>query len=353
MQRSIVLFENSCKSPATLENYRFSLDKFLEFTKIKDYDSLLTLDSDFLQELLENYLFELKKRGLRRKSIESYFCALECFLDVNKKNYHKKSLHRMFPADSKHGSDKPYTTEDIQKMLSATTSKRNKALILFFSSIGGRPGVLIDPVLRFGHLHPMPLGCKAVLLYEDSTEEYWAFLTPEASAAIEEYKNARILKGEQITNNSPLFRNEMGKKIKPMNYQAMVSVIRVILNHSEIERIKKGDRYDKAIFYGFRKRFNTILKLNNKVNSNVAEKLMAHNRGLDGAYLKPTREECFAEFVKAVPNLTVNDSERLNEKIRLQNESKEKEDYDKEIRIFKLERSLEDVYKLLAQIRSE
>ncbi len=80
-----------------------------------------------------------------------------------------------------------------------------------------------------------------------------------------------------------------------------------------IERKKIGNRYDKAIVYGFRKRFNGILKMNNNVNSNIAEKLMAHKRGLDGVYLQPTREECFAEFVKAIPELTIDPIERNNQ----------------------------------------
>ena len=37
---------------------------------------------------------------------------------------------------------------------------------------------------------------------------------------------------------------------------------------------------------------------------------MAHKNGLDGVYLTPTREQCFAEFKKAIPQLTVNDSAR-------------------------------------------
>lgn len=37
---------------------------------------------------------------------------------------------------------------------------------------------------------------------------------------------------------------------------------------------------------------------------------MAHKRGLDGTCLKPTMEECFAEFKKAIPELTVNNSAR-------------------------------------------
>jgi len=50
---------------------------------------------------------------------------------------------------------------------------------------------------------------------------------------------------------------------------------------------------------------NTILKLESKVNSNIAEKIMGHKNGLDGVYLSPTREECFKEFVKGIDQLTI------------------------------------------------
>jgi len=90
------------------------------------------------------------------------------------------------------------------------------------------------------------------------------------------------------------------------------------------------------------------MKLNNEVNSNIAEKLMAHKKGLDGVYFKPTREECFAEFVKAIPELTVDESERLKEQLKKQcQELKDQSDKDK--RITDLESKLEIVYKLLSQ----
>ena len=64
------------------------------------------------------------------------------------------------------------------------------------------------------------------------------------------------------------------------------------------------------IDHGFRKRFNTILKINNDVNTNIAEKLMQHKKGLDGSYLTPTRQQCFAEFVKAIYELTIDAQQR-------------------------------------------
>ena len=42
---------------------------------------------------------------------------------------------------------------------------------------------------------------------------------------------------------------------------------------------------------------------------------MAHKNGLDGHYLKPTREECYNEFVKAIPELTIDPAERQKIKI--------------------------------------
>jgi len=58
------------------------------------------------------------------------------------------------------------------------------------------------------------------------------------------------------------------------------------------------------------------LKLASGVNPNITEKLLGHKKGLDGTYLAPTREECFAEFAKAIPNLTIDDKERDKLKIR-------------------------------------
>ena len=38
---------------------------------------------------------------------------------------------------------------------------------------------------------------------------------------------------------------------------------------------------------------------------------MAHKRGLDDVYFKPTKDDCFREFVKAIPHLTISESEKL------------------------------------------
>ncbi len=59
MQRSILVFEQSIKSPTTRLNYKSNLERFLKFAKIRDYDALLSMSEDDLQELVENYVLDL------------------------------------------------------------------------------------------------------------------------------------------------------------------------------------------------------------------------------------------------------------------------------------------------------
>ena len=352
MQRSLTLFENTNNTESTLKLYKKGLDNYLDFVGYTmRYDEYLELDSEKIHSHLEDYVMYHRKRNVKGTTIRGYLKPVYLFLDVNRKQYFAKSINRLIPKDkTKKGNDKPFTDEDIQNMLESTTKKRNKALVLFFSSVGGRSAVLVDPILCFKHLHSMPYGCKGVLMYAGSDEEYWGFLTPEASKVLEEYRDERIRKGEDITPNSPLFSIEHKKsRFKNENYlslPALNSIFDNLEKRANIEKIKTGHRYDKALLYGFRKRFNTILKIDSDVNSNIAEKLMAHKNGLDGTYLKPTREECFAEFVKAIPQLTVSKSEKMKLKI----ESLENE---KDMRIAKLESEIKSVYRLLETLDSK
>jgi len=318
-QRSYQLFKNAINSPRTYKAYDERLDIFLNRFVISDYDTLSKFSTVTIQKILEDYVMEIKQRTTKRSTVKTYVSPVELFLEVNKVFFHKKALHMLYPKNvDKIGNDLPYTTEDLRKFLAIAKKKKTIALIHFFASTGARPAVVEDPILRFCHVTPMPYGCKGVLMYAGSNEEYWGFLTPEASQALDDYVDERINLGEKITQDSPVFIIRGQRKsfdpntVEPMRVKALNSLFNLtVLKNARIERIKQGNRYDKAMFYGFRKRFNTILKLESEVNSNIAEKLMAHKRGLDDVYFKPTKDDCFREFVKAIPHLTISESEKL------------------------------------------
>lgn len=321
-QRAYRLFKSAINSDRTLEKYDSGLLKFMNRFGYADYDSILLDDIDTIQTHLEDYVMEVKARTNKRSTIKGNLQPVELFLEVNKKLFHKRALHLLYPKDTtKTGNGVPYSNEDVLKLLDRETSKRNIALIHFFASTGARPNALNDPVLRFKHIFPMPLGCKALLMYSGSNEEYWGFLTPESSNALDDYVDERIYRGENITKESPVFvtREKRGKwdpdTLRPMTRITLHGLFLRLVNNSRIERFKTGNRFDKGEFLGFRKRFNTILKIDSDVNSNITEKLMAHKKGLDGVYFKPTREDCFREFRKAIPNLTLDEAEKLRLKV--------------------------------------
>ena len=57
-------------------------------------------------------------------------------------------------------------------------------MIHFLASTGARIGVF-DHLLLIKHMRKMPAGCTALLLYAGHVEEYWAFLTPQATQTLD------------------------------------------------------------------------------------------------------------------------------------------------------------------------
>ncbi|MGI0094586.1 MAG: tyrosine-type recombinase/integrase, partial [Nitrosotalea sp.] len=315
--RSYRLFVKAIKNEHTLKTYKYHLKNFLRYTNLPSYDAIIQIGTDRIQELLENLVFELEDKGRKGTAIKTSLAGVELFLEMNRVIYHKKILHKLVTKDTQEpGGSDPITTDDIVRMLSSTRKPRLKAIIHFIASTGIRPNAIVDPVLKRKHLVKMPHDCYAIKVYDNSTEGYWAFLTPEASKALDEYHKQRKFNGEDMTDETPLFVNDLTQHrkngIKFLTSNHLKSIMHNLMKTASISRIKTGHRYNIAASYGFRKRFNTILKINNNVNSNIAEKLLAHKNGLDGVYFKPTREECFEEFKKAILDLAVDSNERLS-----------------------------------------
>jgi len=313
----------------------------MKFAKISNHSDIVKLGSNKTQTYLEDWVMHLSSKKLKATTITNKLSAIELFLEMNKITFHKKALHKLIPSsDYIPGGKIPYTSEDISKMLQVTIKLRTKALIHFLASTGSRPGTIEDPPLRMKHLLYMPHDCAAIKLYDGSNEGYWAFLTPEATKALKQYFSSRILNGKQLNEKSPIFANwspyTVSRKNDFLSTKAARSIISTVVKRAGIDRKKEGHRFNKATTYGFRKRFNTILKINSDVNSNIAEKLMAHKNGLDGKYFQPTREECFKEFLKAVEQLTIDPSQRQQVQInQLEQEKSEIEKLQNDINYLK------------------
>ena len=68
------------------------------------------------------------------------------------------------------------------------------------------------------------------------------------------------------------------------------------------------------MFHGFRKFFTKQL-VDSKLNPEIREMLLGHKIGLVSAYYKPTEQEMLNEYLKAVNLLTINEENRLKDKV--------------------------------------
>ena len=325
----MMLFEATIKSKATLRTYQLHLRKLLEYSKIKDYDSLITLKPKQIQDLLEDYLLFLRKK-ISGNSIPSIFSCYQSFFSYHVDGVNFKRIKRMFPAKEIQSGKEAYTTNQVRSLIDNTVSRKIKAIIHFMASSGVRVGALHE--LRLKHIEDMPNECKSVLVYADSISEYTTFITSECYQAIEDYLTYRKLKGELITKDSFVFVKPNGQQHDDDDLS--ISLCR--LSTRKLDRKKSGVRYTVSSSHGLRKRFNTILKMNKEINISIAEKLLGHSSSvqLDNVYFTPSKEQLFNEYQKAIPDLLLDEKYKLKIKI-------EELESDKDNRIQQLENKLE------------
>ncbi len=307
------------------------MTRFKDFYKLKDFDSIIQMDQKQLQIMIEDYVMEIKNH-LSPNTIPTRIFPIQTFCDVNDVVINWKKIRRLFPAKVKRSGSKAWTTKNIQKMLEHSPDIRSKALIHFLASSGVRIGAIQE--LRLRHLTEMPGGCKSVIVYPESTEEYVTYLTPEASKVLDAYLNKRREDGELIKPESPVFRTQYQigiQKVVPLSERGMSNVMQRVIKRSLIkrEKINNGQRYDVQLDHGFRKRWNTILKLNKDVSPAIVEKMMGHKVNLDSVYLTPTDDQMFEEFQKEIADLTIDDSERV--RVENQNLESEKTELEKKV----------------------
>lgn len=351
--RCLLIFEESIKSEHTKRTYTLALKQFLRWTKLDSYDDLLQADEKSIHRLLEDYIIHLKGK-LSPNTLNTELAPIFLFYQMNDVNINKIRLKKMFPATVKRSGYNAYSHDNIQKMLKATKSKRTRASILILASTGCRSGALID--LKIQDIENYKDDCKIVTFYSRDKSEYYGFLTPEASDAVDDYLEQRIQDHERIEPYSPMIReNYRLGSIPPrkITRQMLASLIEMTLK--EVKRTKDSSgRNNISITNGFRKFFNSLLKLRENVNLSICEKLMGHSVtiDLDNHYLKVPKESLFGEFKKIIPELIIDDSERL----RVENDLKEKEiqELKSEKRIIsELETRIQSVESLLQRVNAK
>lgn len=312
LNRAMLVFDNSIKSEATRKAYHYALRKFCEWAKISSPEGLLQLKSEFLQEIVEDYLFWLKKQGYAVNSIKMRIAAVDLFLTINDKELRMKKIKKMYPEGAKLGGGGIWSNEEIKTMLEGA-NLRNKMIVHILCSSGVRIGGLVG--LRLEDISDMDFGCKKIRIYAGTKDEYVSFVNAECSALLDTYVSKRRADGENVKGSSPLLRTEYRIGIEPVRSMSLNAVGLVLFRMvSKVRKKIKGKyvRYENAQGHSYRKRFITLCKQSENANISLIEKLAGHQGAvrLDGSYFKPDDNRLLGEYVKHMNTLMIDDSER-------------------------------------------
>jgi integrase/recombinase XerD len=301
------LFLESIRSEETKEKYTSYLKKYVEITGISNL--LAEKDPRAIETQIIQFIIKMKKEGKVYGAIQNYITTVLSFYKIHDIVLNSKKISRFMPEQRKVKKDRSYTHEEISKLLEIA-DERMRVVILLLASTGMRVGAI--PTLRIRNLHDMK-----IVVYESATEEYFTFITPECKKAIDSYVDMRKRYGEDLNKNSFLIREQFDVR-DSMAIRKSKGVRRDALQWKleDIARRSNARSKEVALAHGFRKFFTTQL-VNSKVNSEIREMLLGHKIGLMSAYYRPTQDEMYAEYEKAIDNLTINEENRLRRKVEI------------------------------------
>jgi integrase len=318
-------FINSINSIVTRRDYDRNFSYFMTFCKRSSHDGMILINSGVLEGLIRDYIIHLRHdRKLSPATVSAYLAPIAHFYNMNdvtlkwnKLNKFKAKFHNIV-------EDKPYTHEEIKRLVDAA-SLRDKCIILLMSSAGLRRGAIQH--IRIRDLQRIDkYGLYKINVYKKEQEQYTTFCTPECAGLIDQYLEWRQRLGEKLQPNSPLFRITFDtitqiNRPKPISIWVIARTIHSLLHVTGIRTHNKTyQRTELMQTHGFRKFFKTTC-INGGMNPLYSEYLMGHRSGLTKSYFKPSDMELLESndkalgYISAINDLTINEEYRLRKRI--------------------------------------
>ena len=323
-QRRIFLITEGHRSKETCDKYRNCFNRFLNSIRIHDLDVLLDLGREAIQELVIKYVISMRdnpEKRYARSTVNTDVAAILYFFDNNDIELNRHKIRRYYPSDEStaYNEDRPYTMEEIQRILSlGCNDLRSKAIVLLLASSGIRIGAL--PSLQIGDLTKTTFKnfnvYKIQVYARSKNERYYTFCTSECYKAISDYLKYRERCGEELKDRSPLFRRQFNKENpfeinspRPMGKPAFT----ILLN----EGLKRSGAKTKEAMrsHAFRKGFKSICEQKGMKSLHV-EMLMGHNVGLASNYYRPPESDLLEDYmIHAADSLTIDPTFRLQKHV--------------------------------------
>ena len=287
---------------------------------------MLDYKPSVIESKIIDYIEHLKERKLSYSAIQVSCSAIFHFFDINDVNLNTRKIKRFLPQDeSDHYStlDRPYSVDEIERILSKCDI-RSRVIILLMASTGMRIGGLRE--LQLGDIKKMgEFSLYIIWVYNRSKKDrYYTFCTPECAVAIDAYLDYRKSFGEELKDKSPLIREQFNidnpftaNAPKFLSPRMIFRIVEDVLKRSGVNQVKVGnDKRDVMASHGFRKFFiNQCDRAH--LNYTTWKHLAGHKlKDTDESYIRTTEEDRLAEYVKAIDLLTIDPTQRLQEKVQ-------------------------------------
>lgn len=365
------LFKQGIRAEATQQRYLFTLRKitceFLEEILTGSFEErVLQLvqrgrdDPIWTRDLLIGLSRKLRERTkldkddkeyLNPATIPNYFKPIKKLFDMNDVLISWKRVYATFPEMDNMSESTGWTRDEIAKMLLHAYGLQYRALILVLASSGVRIGAV--PQLNWGDIEPIyradgkltlesdngELVCAALHVYRGSAESYIAFITPEAFNALQVYgQSVADNVGRPARSKDPIFTTIRGGVPTRVNYGSINKQVDKIVSRSGLREAKQGKNYRVPLMNGFRRFFNKTCKgaisEDSTLSSLIKKEYMMGHHGLttlDENYFKTDILELAVEYMVAVPDLTIDDTDRLLRSNRVMASKIEKLENEKKI----------------------
>ena len=333
--RRIYHVTEGVKSSHTKRAYHLAFKTFLKATvKNDDLQALLDTKRDVVESHIIDHITYLKDvQRLTYLSIQVHLSGIFHFFVINDYDLRTKKIKRFLPEDESdyYAKDRPYSVKEIEQILSKC-DVRARACVLIMTSTGMRIGGLKD--LQIGDLKKIDeFGLYMIWVYNRSRKDcYYTFTTPECAKAIDEYLEYRKRTGgEDISKDKfPLIRDKFRMEdyfkapkfisIRTLSHVFEDALRRAGVNQPTAAALATKSRWQKKrdvmFSHGFRKFFITQCDKAH-ISFTVREYLSGHQLPyVDANYIRTTEEERLQEYVKAIPLLTIDPTQRLQKKVK-------------------------------------
>jgi integrase len=341
------------KAPESKRQYPKRLEIFLDFLKIEGtfeekanlfYVQAKKRPNWLYSELIKFSDYQkirVKKGEISESTVPNYFKSIRLFCVMNDIVVNWEKIRKGIPNGLHAAQDRAPTREEIKRLLQYP-DRRLKPIVYVMISSGIRLGAW--EYLKWKHIIPIKdekgtIISAKIIVYAGDREEYFSFITPEAYFALKEWMDYRSEFGEEISKDSWLMRDiwqtsnmkygaKFGLAIDPK--QLKVHGIKNLVNRALWEQgvrenLREGERrHEFKMVHGFRKYFKTMAE--QKMSPANVEILLNHDIGVSSSYFKPTEKQLLNDYLGVVNLLTINEENRLSNKIiELEEKNKDNE----------------------------